>query len=401
MVIDIASFPLLRSTIHLLVASLSLPLPLLSQAPLSPQREFILSTPGLGVANAVIELSGGGFAAVGYADFGRRTGTDVVLVRFDAAGDTLWTRSYGGDREEVGWDVVESPDGGFFLVGYTEAPTEGREDILVLRVDASGEPVWEQTFGEAGRDRAWSATTDGGGGIVIAAESENVERGGRDAYVMRVDGGGEVEWSSRVDAPGDQRVFHVARTDDGAFVVTGTTAAEGETNRDVYVVRLNAEGGVVWTRSFGGEADDVGHGIMALGDGEVLVTGYGASRSAGGSDVYVLRLSASGDLRWWRHDAGPEANRAMMSAPRPGGGYVSVGFNINSTGSDVVVLERDADGSLRTRAVIERAGNDRGVMIVAPRSGGYVVAGTVGGDRLSGRDFAVLWLAGAGASIRQ
>jgi hypothetical protein len=360
---------------------------------LSTQHEFILPTPGLGVGNAVIELRGGGFAAVGYADFGQRTGTDVLLVRFDAAGDTLWTRSYGGEREDFGWDVVESPDGGFFIVGYTEAPTAGREDVLVLRVDPSGAPLWERTFGEAGRDRAWSATLAADGGIVIAAESESMARGGRDAYLIHVGSDGTARWIRRVDVPGDQRVYHVARTDDGAFVVTGTTAEDPDTTRDVYVVRVDAEGDLVWTRSFGGAPDDVGHGVMALDSGEVLVTGYGATRSNGGTDVYFLRLDATGNLRWWRHDGGVDDDRAMMSAPRPDGGYVSAGFTMGSTGSDMVVLESDANGNVQTRTVLVRSGFNRGVMIVAPRGGGYVLAGTLGSEDSSTGNFAVLWLA--------
>ncbi len=376
-----------------IVAALLLPQPLLSQSPLTTQREFILPTPGLGVGNAVIELRGGGFAAVGYADFGGPTGTDVLLVRFDPAGDTLWTRSYGSEREDFGWDVVEARDSGLFLVGYTEAPTEGREDVLVLRVDASGARLWQRTYGEAGRDRAWSAVLAEDGGIVVAAESESMEHGGRDAYLLHIGSDGTARWIRRVDVPGDQRVYHVARTDDDAFVATGTTAEHPDTTRDAYVVRVAADGAVVWTRSFGGAPDDVGHGVMALDGGDVLVTGYGATLSHGGTDVYFLRLDAEGNLRWWRHDGGVEDDRAMMSAPTPDGGVVSVGFTFRPTGPDIVVLEVDRDGTVQTRTVLERPGVDRGVMIVAPRTGGYLLTGTLGGSRSAPGDFAVLWLA--------
>jgi hypothetical protein len=378
--------------ISLLAALLALPIPLSAQAPLSIEHEFILPTPGLGVANAIIELRGGGFAAVGYADAGGQTGTDVVLVRFDAAGDTLWTRFYGGDREDFGWDVVESPEGGFFIAGYTEAPTAGREDILVLRLDASGAPLWERTFGGAGRDRAWSATLAPNGDLVIAAEAEEAGSRDRDAYLMSIAGDGEVRWTRRVEAPGDQRVYHVARTEDGAFVSTGTTAGVGEENRDVYVVRVDANGHLVWTQAFGGAPDDVGHGVMALAGGDVLVTGYGGTRSNGGSDVYLLRLDIEGNVEWWQHDGGPENERAMMSAPLPDGGYVAVGFLFRPTGPDVMVLETDPEGNVQSRTVYDRPGTDRGVMIVALSEGGYVLAGTLSNTRGSAGDFAVLWL---------
>lgn len=365
----------------------------LSQASLSVSREFVFQTAGLGVANAIIELRDGGFAAVGYADADYETGTDVFFVRFDAVGDTLWTRSYGGEREEFGWDVVETQDGGFLIVGYVEAPVAGREDVLVLRVDASGVVLWERTFGEAGRDRAWSGTLAENGDLVIAAEAERPGQRYRDAYVIRIADDGEARWAHTVDAPGDQRVYHIARTEDDAFVITGTTGADSRANRDVYVVRVDADGNTVWTRTYGEEPDDVGHGVLALDGGDVLVTGYGGTRSNGGSDVYLLRIDSDGDLRWWQYDGGQESERAMMSAPRSDGGYVSVGFTMPSAPGDMIILESDPEGAIQSRTVLERPGNDRGVMIATSSRGGYVLAGTLGASSGSTGDFAVLWLA--------
>ncbi|MGB5525585.1 MAG: hypothetical protein WBN79_01845, partial [Gemmatimonadota bacterium] len=106
-----------------LAMTLVLASPAISQAPLTVVREFVLPSSGWGVANAIIEVQDGGFAALGYIDRGDSTGTDAFLVRFDAAGDTLWTRAYGGEGEEYGWDLVEAADGGFFIVGYIEAPS--------------------------------------------------------------------------------------------------------------------------------------------------------------------------------------------------------------------------------------------------------------------------------------
>ena len=375
-----------------LAMTLVLASPAISQAPLTVVREFVLPSSGWGVANAIIEVQDGGFAALGYLDRGGPAGTDAFLVRFDAAGDTLWTRAYGGDGEEYGWDVVEASDGGFFIVGYIEAPSEGREDVLVMRVTASGEPVWQQTFGEAGRDRAWSATASGSGGIAIAAESENVDLGERDAYVLLLSGDGELAWHTRVDTPGDQRVYSITRSEDGAFTVTGTSGTDPNATRDAYVVKVDPDGEVEWERSFGDPApDDVGHGVVALEGGDVLVSGYGATRSGGGTDVYLIRLAPNGDLRWWQHDGTPVDDRVMMSAPTDDG-YVSIGFSWTSSDTDIAVWESDADGNVRAHTELPRPGSDRGVMVLVAGSGQYLVAGTVGRTRSRPGDFAVLTL---------
>ena len=382
-----------RNALSSLVALLAVPISLVSQAPLSTWHEFILPTSGLGVGNAIIELRGGGFATVGYADAGRDTGTDILLIRFDENGDTLWTRSYGGDGEDFGWDIVESRDGGFFIVGFTRPTNADHEDVQVLRVDTSGGLLWERTFGGAGRDRAWSATLTADGGLVVAAETEPAGLEDRDAYLIRITSDGEARWVRTIDVPGDQRVFEVARAADGAFVVVGTTATNRGANRDVYVVRVDAGGNLVWTRTYGGAPDDVGHGVVALSGGEVLVTGYGGTRSNGSNDVYLIRLKTDGSLRWWQHWGGPGDDRAMMSTARAAGGYVTVGYLVTAAGADVVILESDPDGNVQARTILERPGDDRGVMVAAPRGGGYVVVGTLGSSRASTGDFAVLWLA--------
>jgi hypothetical protein len=389
---------------YLVVAALvvTFPLDASSQAPLAVRREFVLPTAGLGVANAVIGLREGGFAAVGYADAG--SGTEAVLVRFDEEGDTLWARSYRGDVDRLGWDVVEAEDGGFFIAGFTEPPTEGREDILVLRVDERGGLVWERTFGGSGRDRAWSAALSEDGSLVVAAEAEEMggegEPGHRDAFILCVGEDGTRLWERRLSAPGDQRVFQISRASDGAFVVAGTTAPDTRAARDVFVARVDPAGSPLWTRTYGEEPDDVGHGVLALPSGDVLVTGYGRSRSHGGSDVYLLRIDAQGSLRWWRNHGGPEEEHAMMTAPGSDGGFATVGYTMTSTGADMMVMELGTEGELEVRTPLGRPGNDRAVMIVPAGPGTYVLAGTLGGSSSSSGDFTVLWLERGGPQGR-
>ena len=115
-----------------------------------------------------------------------------------------------------------------------------------------------------GRDRAWSAAPSGSGGIAIAAESENVDLGERDAYVLLLSGDGELVWDTRVNTPGDQRVYSIARSADGAFVVTNNNAREEPYLR-------------VWESATGDRVTDlddfVGLSVEFSGDGGQLVLG--------------------------------------------------------------------------------------------------------------------------------
>jgi hypothetical protein len=341
--------------------------------------EATLPTLGSAVGNGLAELPDGAVAVAGY-DVAPGQGTDAILAVVSATGDVRWTRRYGGGGDDFLWDVRPTADGGLVAVGFSGP--EGGIDVWLVRTDSVGELVWERRYGGTGRDRAWSLADDGAGGWYVAAERTPEDGSRQDGWLLRVDPRGDTVWTRTLDGPEVDRLYSVTALPRGGAVVTGGTGSNDRRSgdNDVLVARFTDEGDLRWRRTFGGDEYDVGHGVLAAGDG-VLVTGYGtpSANAPGDTDVALIRLDADGSVVWRRNHPGAGHERAMMSAPAHGGGWITIGFAVSAGEADVRLSGSSADGRESWRWTRAAPGTDRGVVIRPTRDGGYVLTGALGG----------------------
>ena len=287
-----------------------------------------------------------GFVIAGFTESFGAGGSDAYLIRTDARGDTLWTRTYGGPEDELVWSVLPVEDG-FVLAGQTASSGAGDFDFYLLRTDLSGELLWERTYGGAGVDRAFSVQqmADGGfvlagitysfgaggrDGWVVATDAAGNERwnralgsagydvihavcatrepgclavgyssglglhGGQDGWIVKLDPEGKTEWSSVFGGSRDERILNGEQTSDGGFALTGFTLSTESGWPDAYLVKVDGTGSVEWTRNIGGRGEDSGYGITTLGDGGLVVVGLTKSVGAGAADLLLIRTDALG-----------------------------------------------------------------------------------------------------------
>ncbi len=340
--------------------------------------QHMLGGPGTEVGNSVREVSDGGFIIVGYTSSGGAGQEDVYLLRTDAAGDTLWTRTIGGPGNDFGWDILEARDGGYVIVGFTNSVGAGGDAVYVIRTGPTGTVLWERTYGGPEDERAWAFHRTGDGGYVIAAQTASFGAGDLDVYLLRIDAAGDTIWTRTLGGPGVDRVFATEPTADGGSVFAGITNSEGAGDIDAYLIRVDATGDLLWARTFGGAGRDIGHGVTTAPDGGFLLVGYTSSYGAGNHDIYLVRTDAVGAMRWRRviGDAGDD--RAMMAAAMPGGGYAIAGY---STGTaqywDIRLTAVNEDGRPLWSENFGGPGTDRGVMLQPTSDGAYIITGGI------------------------
>jgi hypothetical protein len=145
---------------------------------------------------------GGGFIIAGHTNsYGGGIDNDVLLVRTDAAGDVLWTRVYGGADDEAAWEVATVPSGGYAVAGETYSYGAGGADVYLLRLDAAGDTLWTGTYGGSGWDIAYSVGVTSDGGYIVAGETDSYGAGYADFFAVKVAG---CEASTgKVDGAGD------------------------------------------------------------------------------------------------------------------------------------------------------------------------------------------------------
>ncbi|HKR04409.1 MAG TPA: T9SS type A sorting domain-containing protein [Bacteroidia bacterium] len=237
----------------------------------------------------------GGYIITGYTNSYFGVGNDVYLIKTDANGDSLWTKSFAGPGTETGFCVHQTIDGGYIITGNTSSFGAGGSDILLIKTDTLGNLLWAKTFGGAVSDWAYSVEQTTDGGYIIAGSTDNFGAGADDVYLIKTDANGDALWSKTFGGINDDNGWWVEQTTDGGYIITGTTGSFGAGMIDVYLVKTDPNGNLLWTKSFGGTDDDVAYSVQQTTDGGYAITGRTFSFAIGFDHVYFIKTDSLGN----------------------------------------------------------------------------------------------------------
>jgi hypothetical protein len=248
-------------------------------------------------------------------------------VKTDANGDVVWSKSYDVGFSEQGlYSVRQTPDGGYIAAG-----------IFTVKFDANGNVQWSKLHvGGGGNGNSVSLTNDGG--YAVTGEGSFGNPAGNYNVVLtklnaaggvvfnRSYGGFEYDWGSQVRP-----------TSDGGFIVGGWTRSFG-TAQDCFLIKTNNAGGIAWANAYGGPGIDVCHGLTVTSDGGYVQTG-----SFGGS-IYLVKTDAAGNHVWSKTYTGGTGYSVVQSAD--GGFTIGAVSNAPATPLKLVLIKTDSTGSL-------------------------------------------------------
>ncbi len=305
------------------------------------------------------------------------------------AGDpvVIWNRTYGepGTYDAV-YAIVPDPGGtGFFLAGETASPAGGKTDALVVRLAPDGGEEWNRTYGGEEADAARSISRTGGGNLLFAGNLTFVTNGTEadtDAWLMEIDPSGGEVWNRTYGGVDDNATANaVIEAEDGGYVVVGSIAPREGNGSSAWVVRVNATGGEVWNRTFGGAGENAANAVTRLPGGGYVVVGSTGSSGAGMADVWVVRLDGSGDEVWNRTFGSPDddAGRAVINTS-DGNLLVAGTFTErpdNATvDTDALLIKFTPDGDIIWNWIYGDFGvNETAAAVIETAGGGYLFAG--------------------------
>ncbi|MCB9947289.1 MAG: PQQ-like beta-propeller repeat protein [Rhodospirillaceae bacterium] len=306
-----------------------------------------------------------------------------------------WQRTHGGAGIDKAFAVATLDDGSVVAVGTTRRPDGGRDDALVLRIDADGNAVWRRVFGGSDTDQALGATPAADGGVLVVGHTRSEGAGQSDLWAERLDAAGNTLWRLVDGGPGNDRAEAVAATADGGFVIAGFTTSVPGHGRDAWVVRLDDTGTIVWQRSFGGTGTDGAAAVAETVNGDILLTGHRFD-AATGFDLWVARLDRTGRTVW-EHCADRTVLDAGTAIVELAGGTIAVlGATQPGPGLalDALVVTLDGDGTPRWQRTLDGGGDDMGYAIAEAGGGGLVVLAATNGRGAGSSD---VWLMGLDA----
>ena len=250
------------------------------------------------IGYSVVQTSDGGYTVTGTTLSYGAGGIDVWLVKTDGSGTPQWNQTYGGTSVDQGFSVIQTIDGGYAIVGYTESYGSGGIDVLLVKTDGSGTPQWNQTYGGASSDFGYSVVQTIDGGYAVAGTTLSYGAGSEDSWLVKTDPTGAAQWNQTYGDVMDDAGFSVVQTSDGGYAIAGITNSYGAGNYDFWLVKTDGSGTAQWNQTYGGTNDDIGWSVVETGDGGYVIAGYTASYGAGGNDVWLVKTDVESGLAW-------------------------------------------------------------------------------------------------------
>ena len=325
---------------------------------------------------ATEQLSDGGYIMCGRTISFGVGGFDNYLIRLNANGDTLWTKTYGNTGYDEAQSIKQTSDGGFIMVGQT-ATVDYAGDVYLVKTDANGVLVWSTAFGSAAKsDFGYSVRQTSDGGYIIAGLTNSTGAGLRDVLLLKTNSTGVLQWSKTYGGAADDEARSVEETTDGGFIISGFTQSYGS-GYQMYLIKTNSTGNVTWSKTFGGGGLELGYSVKQTSDGGYVLLGYSDSYGSGLVDVLLLKLTATGSISWSKTYGGTADDYGLCIHITSDGGYIISGrtSSYGAGGGDYYLIKTDVNGVHQWSkayggTAIDQAGNVR-----QTADGGYILTG--------------------------
>ncbi len=256
-----------------------------------------------------------GFIITGYTySFAIGYQAAAYLIRTDPIGNELWSKTYYKKTFNQIFDVLKTNDNNFLLAGITETTPADAEGYLI-KTNNNGDTLWMKTFGGNSYDSFSSICQDNNGNFILCGTTYSFGAGDYDMYLIKIDSNGQEIWSKTFGGINSDNASSVIyNNNENTFMIVGSTQSYGYGGKDVFLVKVNQYGDTLWTKTYGGTADDVGGDLYKTNDNGIIMTGY--TKSFGNiSDVYLIKTDANGQVAGI--DDYPSMNNGITVYPNP------------------------------------------------------------------------------------
>jgi hypothetical protein len=325
---------------------------------------------------AVRQTADGGYivAAESYS-FGAGD-SDFLVIKLDSAGSVTWQKTYGGSSADYAYSVQQTADGGYIVAGQSHSFSAGDSDILVLKLDNTGNITWQKIYGGSSEDYPLyiQQTTDSG--YIIAGSTNSFGAGNYDVWLLKLDGSGNVTWQKTYGESLNEWPYAIQQTADDGYIVAGSTNSFGAGAHDVWLLKLDSSGNVTWQKTYGGSLPDHPFAIQQTVDGGYIVAGD-TNSLIGGRQAWVLKLNSAGDVAWQKTYGGSLSDYAYWVQQTTDGGYILAGgtYSFGGGNGDVWLMKLNSRGDVAWQKTYGGKNHESANFVQQTSDAGYVVAG--------------------------
>ena len=284
------------------------------------------------------------------------------------------TFSNGGGN---GFYAQQTTDGGFICGGYTGDIFVTTSSFLLVKTNSNGDTLWAKSYGGPLQDLGWFVQQTSDDGYIMTGFTQSFGAGVEDIYLIKTDSLGDLMWSRTFGGINNDRGNCVRQTTDGGYIVAGFTESFGAGSSDIFLIKTDANGDSLWTKILGGADADIGSFVLQTADGGFLVTGVTSSFGTGNSDLFLIKTDQNGDPLWQKAygDLGDDYGYSIQQLVD--GSFIVAGYtsSFGAGDHDCYLLKTDSTGDLLWSKAYGGVGIDRARSVLQTTDGGYLIAG--------------------------
>ena len=340
---------------------------------------------GSDLGYSVKTTNDGGYIITGEYDVSGLFSAQVYLVKIDSLGNLTWTKTFGGEKEvrtangtgNRGYGVLQTYDGGYIIGGEVHSFSAGMADMYLIKTNPSGDIVWSKSYGGNLDDYCYSIQETTDSCFILAGSTESFGLGIRNVYLIKVSSIGDTLWTKTFGDSTLAGAFDVRETLDKGFIITGYTFSTIGGDADIFLIKTNTNGNIIWQKAYGGNKNEYGYSVTQTADEGYIITGSTESYGEGNQDVFLIKTDSLGNLQWSNSYGGASFEEGNSVIQLHNRGFLIVGYtrSFGAGWEDVYVIRTDSLGVMMWSKVYGGLNGEIGKDIKLCGDDGYIITG--------------------------
>lgn len=343
---------------------------------------------GFDAANFLIKTLDGNYILGGRSNSYSNGNMNMNVVKVSPSGSVIWNRNYGDKESEEAYDGIACQDGGYIFVGYSDSFGAGSDikDMWVVKTGADGTKTWAKTYGtKESIDEAHSIVASDDGGYLILGSTLSLSNGKQSILLIKIDASGNKTWQKNFGGAKSSEANQLIKTDEG-YAIIGSTESKGQGKWDIWLIKVDKQGNKTWDKTYGGGDNERGNSIKVMSDGSFVLVGYTYTYAEGSLDAWIIKADKTGKKLWDKAIGGLSTDEAFGIALSDKNEIIVAGYtdiyepdeyfnNISPLENNILLVKFDAEGKEIWQRSIGGNKSQNAKGIIATADGGFLLGG--------------------------
>ena len=244
------------------------------------------------------KMSNGDFIISGKTNSSGVGNKDIFILRVNSDGDLIWSKTYGESSwEQPRGKAIEASNGDIIVIATTQSIGAGGKDALFLRISPTGDLLIDKTYGNSDNDWEHDYVLMNNGDIVLSGRFNHSNYGSY-GTLMRIDETGNILWAKTYNTSGACKFIRLRKTENDNLIAAGRIDGYGAGGTDIFVAMTDGAGNLLWNKTYGGPGYEKAIGIAFSPDQNIVISGFTDSFGFGSYDIFLIKTDMSGNLIW-------------------------------------------------------------------------------------------------------